>query len=60
MWTDPIVDEVRRAREAHAAKFAYDLGAIFRDIKAKEKESGRRYKRFLPKPVASRTNAVSA
>ncbi|HTU89004.1 MAG TPA: hypothetical protein VMF69_02805 [Gemmataceae bacterium] len=37
---DPIVDEVRRIRDAHAARFHYDLDAIFRDIKEREKKSG--------------------
>lgn len=36
---DPIVDEVRRVRDAHAARFHYDLDAIYRDIKEQEKES---------------------
>ena len=38
--SDPIVDEVRRVRDAHAARFDYDLDAIFRDIKEREKKSG--------------------
>jgi hypothetical protein len=37
---DPIVEEVRRAREAHAARFNYDLDAIFKDIKERETKSG--------------------
>jgi len=37
---DPIVDEVRRVRDAHAARFQYDLDAIFQDIKEREKKSG--------------------
>ncbi|MGL4460587.1 MAG: hypothetical protein ACRC1K_00385 [Planctomycetia bacterium] len=37
---DPIVDEVRRVRDAHAASFNYDLHAIFLDIKRREKERG--------------------
>jgi hypothetical protein len=37
---DPIVEEVRRARDAYAARFNYDLDAIFRDIKEREKQSG--------------------
>ena len=37
---DPIVDEVRRVRDAYAARFNYDLRAIFLDIKKREKESG--------------------
>jgi len=40
-WLDPIVEEVRRIREAHAAKFDYDLDRIFEDLKRSEKESGR-------------------
>ena len=37
---DPIVEEVRRVRDAHAARFNYDLDAIFQDIKEREKNSG--------------------
>ncbi len=37
---DPIVDEVRKVRDAHAASFNYDLQAIFLDIKKREKERG--------------------
>lgn len=37
---DPIVDEVRRVRDAHAARFNHDLHAIFLDIKEREKERG--------------------
>lgn len=41
-WSDPIVDEVRRARDAYAARFNYDLRAIYRDLKEKENLSGRK------------------
>ncbi len=41
-WSDPIVDEVRQARDAYAARFNYDLGAIYRDLKEQEKRSGRK------------------
>jgi hypothetical protein len=37
---DPIVDEVRSVRDAHAARFNYDLDAIFQDIKEREMKSG--------------------
>ena len=40
MWTDPIVEEIRREREAYAAKFNFDLQAIYQDIKRQEQESG--------------------
>jgi len=40
---DPIVDEVRRVRDAHAARFEYDLDAIFQDIKERERKSGLKF-----------------
>ena len=43
---DPIVDEVRRVRNAYAARFNYDLDAIFRDIKEQEKKSGQKFVSF--------------
>ena len=46
---DPIVDEVRKVRDAHAARFNYDLDAIFRDIKEQEKKSGRTFVSFPPR-----------
>jgi hypothetical protein len=49
---DPIVEEVRRIRDAHAAKFNYDADAIFRDIKEQEKRSGRKYVSFADDTVA--------
>lgn len=36
LWTDPVVEEVRRVREAYAAEFNYDLRAICRDLKVRE------------------------
>lgn len=46
---DPIVEEVRRIRDAHAARFNYNLRAICRDIKDLEKKSGRTYVNYPPK-----------
>ena len=40
---DPIVDEVRRVRDAHAAHFNYDLDGIFQDIKERETKSGLKF-----------------
>jgi hypothetical protein len=39
---DDILLEVRKAREAYAKEFGYDLQAIHRDLKAQEQSSGRR------------------
>jgi len=38
MWKDEIVEEVRKAGEAYAAQFDYDLKRMFDDLKKKEKE----------------------
>ena len=46
---DPIVDEVRRVRDAHAAMFNYDLDAIFQDIKEQEKNSGLKFISYPPR-----------
>ena len=54
-WTDPIVEEVRQVRQAHAAKFDYDLDRICADIKARELASGRTYVRLPPRRPASIT-----
>jgi hypothetical protein len=37
MWTDPIVAEVRKVRDAHAAKYNYDLRKIFQAIKKRKR-----------------------
>lgn len=36
MAKDLIVEEVRRIRDAYAARFNYDLDAIYRDLKERE------------------------
>jgi len=43
MSIDSLVDEIRAEREAYAARFNYDLWAIYRDIKEQERKSGRTY-----------------
>lgn len=48
---DPIVDEVRRVRDAHAAAFNYDLDAIGHAIKEQEKSSGLKFVSFAPRKV---------
>lgn len=37
---DPIVEEIRKIREAHAAKFQFDLRAICQDLRKQEKTCG--------------------
>lgn len=50
---DPIISEVRAARDAHAARFDYDVAAIFRDIRAMQKKSGREYVRLPARLVVA-------
>lgn len=53
---DPIVDEVRRVRDAHAARFNYDLDAIFQDIKEREKKCGLEFVQGVARqPVSNQT-----
>ena len=41
MWNDPIVEEVRRQRDAYAARFDYDLDAMFLDLKQQQEQARR-------------------
>jgi len=40
---DPVVAEVRRAREELAAQFNYDLGAICAEMERRQKANGHKY-----------------
>jgi hypothetical protein len=51
MWRDPIVEEVRRRREEYAARFNHDLRAICRDLRERQKKSGRKIVSLPPKRV---------
>ena len=49
MRNDPIVEEIRKARDAHASRFGYDLQAIYEDIKKQEQACGRELVRLSPR-----------
>ena len=38
---DPIVEEVRKARDEYARQFGYDLKAICQDLKKRQDAGGR-------------------
>jgi hypothetical protein len=42
MWEDPIVAEVRAIREKLAAKFGFDVKAIFADLRRRQGSLGGR------------------
>ena len=55
---DIIVEEVRRIREEHAARFNYDIDAIFADLKRLETESNRPRVSFGPRLIEKPTQPM--
>lgn len=51
MWKDEIVEEIRKVRDEYAAKFNYDLDAIYEDIKKQEEQTERKVISLPPKRV---------
>ena len=48
-YEDPIVEEVRKVKEALAAKFNFDLRAMLADQREREKRYGKRLVSFVKK-----------
>lgn len=42
MWEDPIIAEIHRTRESLAAKFDFDVAAIFADLRKRQTALGTR------------------
>jgi len=57
MYSDPIVDEVRRAREEHAKQLRYDLHAIASDLKKQEQLHSDRLVSYPPKSPQKKITA---
>jgi hypothetical protein len=55
MLDDPIVAEVRRTRDKLAARFDYDLDAIVRNARKRERTSGHRVVDLSSKRRAAKT-----
>ncbi len=49
MWKDPVVEEVRRVRQRHAAKYGYDLDAICEALREEQQRGGRKVVSLPPK-----------
>lgn len=49
MWTDTIVEETRKARDEYAARFNYDLAAMYEDLKKQEQFNSSRLISLPPK-----------
>ncbi|HEV8059687.1 MAG TPA: hypothetical protein VGP68_07430 [Gemmataceae bacterium] len=54
---DPIVEEVRNIRAAHAARFNYDLWAIYRDLKEQQERSGLKFVSFADESIKAQPPA---
>jgi hypothetical protein len=59
MWEDPIVAEVHRIREQLAAKYNFDLGAFFADVRKRQAALGGRLVRAEPMAEADHMRAPS-
>jgi len=58
-WVDPIVEEVRRIRDEHAARFDYDIHRICEDVRREEEQDqagGVEYITLKPRRPASLTS----
>lgn len=53
---DPIVDEVRAARDAIAREHDYDIGKIAEAVRAREASSGRTVVTLPPRKLAPSRN----
>ena len=60
MIEDPIVAEVRKARDEYAKRFNYDLDAICRDLQNKQLQSGRKLVSFPPKRPRTASSLADA
>ena len=56
---DPIVEEVRRVRDEHAARFNFDLDAVYADMKRIETESKEARVSFGPRRIPKSTLAIA-
>lgn len=54
---NPIIAQIRAARDKHAARFGYDLKEIFRDLQARQQSSGRKYVSYAARPAVGTTTA---
>ena len=56
---DSIIAEVHRVRDANAARFNYDVAKIFRNTRARQEKSDRKFVRYPPRPMVSGAKAAS-
>ena len=49
MFIDPIVEEMRRIKEAHAAQYGYDVRAMARALRKQQQDAGRKVVTLAPR-----------
>ena len=49
MKADAVLEEVWKIKDTLAAKHNYDVATLFRDLRKREKSSGRKYVRLKPR-----------
>ncbi len=57
MHNDPIVEEVRKARQAYLKRMNYDITALAEDLRKHEQEHSERLVTYPPKPVSAKKTA---
>ena len=50
---DPIIEEVRAIRDEYAARFDYDVAAIFRDLRVRQEASEREYVSYSARRIVA-------
>ena len=59
MYTDPIIEEIRKFRDEYAARFNYDVKAMLADIRCRQKESERKTVSRPPKRVGTANDTAA-
>ncbi|VFM96614.1 MAG: hypothetical protein BECKG1743D_GA0114223_102707 [Candidatus Kentron sp. G] len=54
MNDDPVVEEIRRYRAEHAARYDHDLTRICEALREREEQSRKEFVRFPPKSLESK------
>ena len=60
MTNDSILQEMWKTKDALAAKFDYDIGAMVRDMRSREKRSGHKLVSFVKARTARKAKAKVA
>lgn len=56
MIQDSIIQEIRKYRDEYAKKFGYDIEAMGRDLRKRQKTSGWKLVKRSPKPLREPQN----